>query len=81
MPTKTKGGYSSVDQAMLGPEFSGDFEHLESFCNILQQKLGPDWEIESCTDSYNGGGGDDIPESNWTDALDVFCKQFPEAWN
>lgn len=76
-----------IDEAMMGNMWSGN-ESLDTFGEILQEKLGDGYEVVVISDMYNGAknrdeNGDiiDIAESIWLAALDEHAAKYPDAWN
>lgn len=76
-----------IDEAAMGGEWNGS-ESLDTFSEILQEKLGDEYEVVTITDMYNGAknrdeNGDiiDIDESIWLAALDEHAKKYPTAWS
>jgi len=81
----------TIDEAMMGTEWRGGTDGLESFADILREQDRAGWQIEVCRGAYNGGGivDDDglsqddyveYPERQWLMALDRHAAAHPDLW-
>jgi len=65
----------------LGSEFTGEFEDLQNFAEILEQQTGADVVCFDSAGCIPGGEGEDIDNDVFCDALSKHISKYPEAWN